>query len=273
MPELPEVEVIRRGLVPHLTGRTVLNMAISSQKLRRPLPAGRLREWVVGARIAAIERRAKYLLFRMDNGALLVFHLGMTGKLTLVQSGGPSRKHDHFSLLLAGDRELRFNDTRRFGFIEIYSPDELHQDPFANLGPEPLQEEFSASYLFHRARKRKQPVKCFLMDNRIVVGIGNIYASEILFAAGIKPTTQSGELDGSQWQRIVIAGRAVLEKAIACGGTTIADFVNESGHGGNFQNHLQVYGRAGRPCFVCQTPVSRIVLAGRATYFCPRCQK
>jgi formamidopyrimidine-DNA glycosylase len=273
MPELPEVEVIRRGLAPHLPGLAVTRIATGNLKLRKPVPQARLQEWILGTRIIAVDRRAKFLLFRMANSALLVIHLGMTGKLVLVPTETPSRKHDHLCLGLTGGLDLRYNDARRFGFIEVYTPAELQEDPFAHLGPEPFWEEFSATYLLGRARNRNQPVKCFLMDNTVVVGIGNIYASEILFAAGIRPAVRAGDLDKGQWQRIVAASRAVLEKAIACGGTTIADFVNESGKSGYFQNELRVYGRAGRPCLFCHTPVSRAVMSGRATFFCNQCQQ
>jgi formamidopyrimidine-DNA glycosylase len=273
MPELPEVEVIRRGLAPHLPGLTVIRVTTGNLELRKPVPLARLQEWIVGNRITAVERRAKYLLFRMANNALLVVHLGMTGKLVLVQTGTLSRKHDHLRFLLEGGLELRYNDTRRFGFIEVYTPAELQEDPFAKFGPEPFWEEFSATYLLGRARNRNQPVKCFLMDNTVVVGIGNIYASEILFFAGIRPEIPAAALDEKQWQRIVATSRTVLEKAIACGGTTISDFVNESGQSGCFQNELRVYGRAGQPCLSCQTPVSRAVISGRATFFCGQCQQ
>jgi formamidopyrimidine-DNA glycosylase len=273
MPELPEVEVIRRGLAPHLTGCAVAGIATGTLKLRKPMPRARLKEWIAGARIAAVERRAKFLLLRMDNGALLVFHLGMTGQLGLFPAAAPRRKHDHFRLLLVGGLELRFNDARRFGFIEVHTPAELHDDPFAHLGPEPFGEELTAAYLRDRARNRRQPVKSFLMNNAVVVGIGNIYASEILFAAGIHPLTPVAGLKESTWQRLIDLSREVLARAIACGGSTISDFVNEKGESGHFQHQFQVYGRTGQPCPSCHTPVLRTVIAGRATFHCCHCQQ
>jgi formamidopyrimidine-DNA glycosylase len=209
----------------------------------------------------------------MANGALLAFHLGMTGNLGLFPAAAPRRKHDHLRLLLTGELELRFNDARRFGFIEVHTPAELARDPFAHLGPEPFGEGLSAAYLLDKARHRQQAVKCFLMDNAVVVGIGNIYASEILFAAGIRPFTPAAELESDHWRRLIDCSREVLARAIACGGTTISDFVNESGESGHFQHQLQVYGRADQPCPTCRTPVTRTVIAGRATFHCLHCQQ
>jgi formamidopyrimidine-DNA glycosylase len=273
MPELPEVEVVRQGLAPRITGDTILEIAASNHKLRKPVPLARLKKWIVGARVTAVERRAKFLLLRLANGSLLAIHLGMTGKLCLFPADVPRQKHDHLRFLLARGFELRFNDARRFGFIEVHTPEELASDPFAHLGPEPFGEDFSAAYLLDKACHRHQPVKSFLMDNKVVVGIGNIYASEILFVAGIRPFTPAAELEARHWQRLIDCSRKVLAKAIACGGTTISDFVNEKGKGGQFQHHLRVYGRAGQPCPFCHAPVIRTVIAGRATFHCRHCQR
>ena len=274
MPELPEVEVVRLGLSPHVAGRRVLEVICCHQKLRLPVPKKKLGRWVVGAKVAALERRAKYLLFHMDNGALLVFHLGMTGKLGLFSKALACQKHDHLRLQLDTGNEIRFNDTRRFGSVQVFTREELTKtDPFAELGPEPFWQEFSPAYLVERAAKRTQPVKNFLMDNRVVVGIGNIYANETLFAAGISPVTPAKSLTRTQWKKIVSESRQVLNKAIACGGTTISDFVNPDGQQGYFQCELQVYGRGGEPCKRCKTAIIRTVMAGRATYHCPKCQR
>ncbi|MDA8164062.1 MAG: bifunctional DNA-formamidopyrimidine glycosylase/DNA-(apurinic or apyrimidinic site) lyase [Desulfobacteraceae bacterium] len=272
MPELPEVEVIRRGLAPQLAGRAVAGIAAGARKLRKPVPRARLKEWIAGGRIAAVERRAKFLLLRMESGALLAFHLGMTGQLALLPAAAPLRKHDHLRISLEGGLELRFNDARRFGFVEVHTPAELEVDPFAHLGPEPFGEELTAAYLLERASRHRKPVKCLLMDNAVVVGIGNIYASEILFAAGIHPLAPAAGLDRRHWQRVIDSSREVLARAIAGGGTTISDFVNAKGESGRFQHQLQVYGRTGLPCPSCQAPVVRTVIAGRATFHCPRCQ-
>ncbi len=271
MPELPEVEVIKRGLLARLPGRRVMAVVCGNRKLRLPVPRARLADRVKGALIQTVERRAKYLLIRMDNGAVAVFHLGMSGKLGLCRADKPHNRHDHLRWLLDNGLELRFNDSRRFGSVQVLSTAELHTF-FTRTGPEPFGDDFSGLYLAAKADGRVQPVKNFLMDSRIVAGIGNIYASEILFAAGINPRTPAGYLDRKRWEKVVKACRKVLARAIAGGGTTIADFVNCDGDAGYFQLQLKVYGRAGEPCRICRTPVEKIVLAGRATYFCRRCQ-
>jgi formamidopyrimidine-DNA glycosylase len=272
MPELPEVEVIRRGLEPLLPGRRVIGLGWSNRKLRLPIPRKALQRWVRGKRIRTVGRRAKYLLIHMANNATVVVHLGMSGKLGLFPVSAPRDKHDHLRLLLDNNMELRFNDARRFGSLQLVEPGANLNDLFHNIGPEPFAGAFSPTYLHAKAKKRRQPVKNFLMDNRVVAGIGNIYANEILFRTGICPTTPAGNLTKPQWQRTVRCCRDVLERAIASGGTTIADFVNASGTSGYFQLKLQVYGRGQKKCYKCHTAISRLVLAGRATYFCPSCQ-
>lgn len=273
MPELPEVEVVRQGLAPLVCGRTVFKVVCSGPRLRLPVPRARLNALVAGHRIEAIDRRAKYLLFTMSGGAVLIIHLGMSGRLGLFPAAAPRAKHDHLRFVFDHGMEMRFNDTRRFGSVQVLTAAEMkEQYPFAGLGPEPLGRKFSAAYLLNMARQRRQPVKNFLMDSRVVVGIGNIYANEILFAAGILPTTPAGAVDLPAWRRIVAATRFILKNAIACGGTTIADYVNASGESGYFQLELKVYGRNGLPCPVCRQPIQKKVLAGRSSFFCPRCQ-
>jgi formamidopyrimidine-DNA glycosylase len=272
MPELPEVEVIRQGLAPLLGGRLVVDLGWSTRKLRLPMPRRALGRWVRGERIRAVGRRAKYLLLHMANDATVVFHLGMSGKLGLFPAHEPHRKHDHLRLLLDNGMELRFNDSRRFGSLQVMAPCIAMDAVFADIGPEPLSADLTTAYLLSRARNRRQPVKNFLMDSRIVAGIGNIYANEILFCAGIRPTTPAGDITESQWQRTIRCCQDVLGRAIASGGTTIADYVNASGAAGYFQLQLQVYGRGREKCPRCQTAITRLVLAGRATYFCPCCQ-
>lgn len=274
MPELPEVEVVRQGLAPLVTGRTILAIATSRKKLRKTFPRAKMEEFAKGATILAVTRRAKYLLLHLSSKALMVFHLGMTGKLGLFPPEGPAKKHDHLRFLLDNGKEMRFHDVRRFGFAELFTAEELaRHEPFAELGPEPFAEEFSAEYLFEKAGRKRVPVKGYLMDNRVVVGLGNIYANETLFAAGIHPETPANMVQKREWQRIVTASRAILTKAIAMGGSTISDYENASGKPGYFQLELAVYGRDGKPCPRCRQAIQRIVLGGRATFFCPRCQR
>jgi len=273
MPELPEVEVIRQGLQKHMPGRHLVAVKASRKKLRLPVPMKQLKQYIVGARVTSVDRRAKYLLIRMDNGATMAIHLGMSGRLGLFTSSAPLKKHDHLRWQLDDSNELRFNDSRRFGSVQVLVPGETMEDRIPGIGPEPLGPDFTAAYLKEKAKNRKQPVKNFLMDGRIVVGIGNIYACETLFLAAIKPTKPAGRLGIRRWQKIVGAAQAVLRNAIASGGTTINDFVNASGKTGYFQLELQVYGRAGQPCKSCQASIARKVMAGRSTFFCPKCQK
>jgi len=274
MPELPEVEVIKQGLQRHLPGRRVLDIFASNKKLRLPMPRKYLKEFIRGSQIQAVDRRAKFLLITMDNGAILIVHLGMTGRLGLFSDDAPKIKHDHLRLQLDNNTQLRFNDIRRFGSIQVIPPfDSLDNTMLFHIGPEPFAEEYNASYLHKFAKGRERPVKNFLMDSRIVAGIGNIYACEILFYAGINPGKKIKNLTKRQWQKVVTATHHVLKKAIAGGGTTISDFVNESGKRGYFQLELQTYGRQGKSCRSCECVISKITMAGRSTFFCPECQK
>lgn len=274
VPELPEVEVIRRGLIPHLVDKIITRIVISNRRLRLPVPRTKLKRWIQGNRIKAIDRRAKYLLISLDNGAKIVFHLGMTGRLSLFGHTIPRNVHDHLRIFLDSGLELRFNDVRRFGSVQVTSPDEAEDATiFAGLGVEPLSSDFSCNYLFQKARFRRRPIKNFLMDAKVVAGIGNIYANEILFTAGINPTRKVGTIGKKSWQRLVEASRFVLERAISCGGTTISDYTNSRGDAGYFQCELKVYGRKGEMCQKCRKPIRRQVLAGRTTYFCPGCQR
>jgi formamidopyrimidine-DNA glycosylase len=274
MPELPEVEVVCRGLAPLVLKRKILSVSFSNKKLRKPFPRAKMYRYVEGAFILGVERRAKYILLRLTGKAILLFHLGMTGKIGIFPSDSPRRRHDHLRFLLDNGKEMRFNDVRRFGCVEVYSEKELQEsDPFAGLGVEPFCEDFSAEYLLKKARGKKAPVKSFLMDNRVVVGLGNIYANETLFAACTHPQTPVYRLLKLDWQLIVKKSRLILKKAIAMGGSTISDYENVSGEVGYFQLELAVYGRQGQPCPQCGQPVVRTVLAGRATFWCPGCQK
>lgn len=274
MPELPEVEVIRQGLLAHVVGRQIVAIACSAKKLRFPIPQQELGRWLKGGRIRAINRRGKYFIFLLESGAAMIVHLGMTGKLGIFPATAPPALHDHVVFRLEDAMQLRYNDARRFGFIRVLTPDQYRDnDPFKDMGCEPLEQGFSGRYLKEMAGSRLQPVKNFLMDNRIVAGIGNIYANEILFHAGIHPATPIGSLTLSRWDAVAEKTREVLLRAIACGGSTISDFVNSSGQKGYFQLELMVYGRAGEGCRRCAATIGRQVIGGRSTFFCPHCQK
>jgi formamidopyrimidine-DNA glycosylase len=271
MPELPEVETTRRGLEELLVGRTVITVHVHNPALRWPVPHG-LAKVLAGRRVLAIGRRSKYLLVQCDGGTLII-HLGMTGHLRVVPAAEALRKHDHVELRLDDGRALRFNDSRRFGAV-IWTPDDPAEHPLLkNLGPEPFAAGFTADYLARRAQGRRIAVKPLLMDAGMVVGVGNIYASEALFRAGIDPRRPAGKISRPAFQRLVTAVRAVLDEAIAAGGTTIRDFANSDGEPGYFRINLRVYGRTGAPCVVCGAPVRQVRLGQRSTYFCPKCQK
>ena len=272
MPELPEVEVVCQGLRPLLTNQKVNEIIFSNRRLRLPVPVGRLKNLVKGRTIMDVGRRAKYLIIVMDNQAQLLIHLGMTGKLGLFPAGSILARHDHLRFSLDNGMELRFNDTRRFGSIQLFaSARELHEF-FVHLGPEPFSQGFSAGYMKKRAKKRGRPVKNFIMDYRVVVGIGNIYASEILHEAGINPCRPVADITRRQWQEIVACCGGTLTRAMAACGSTIADFVNSSGQQGYFQLQLKVYGRKGQICGTCGAVIVKQTMAGRATYSCPVCQ-
>lgn len=272
MPELPEVEVICCGLAPHLEGQQLVRVLFGKQKLRLPMPSRELTVLAGGQTILSVKRRAKYIVVALENSAQIIIHLGMTGRLGIFPNGTPAAKHDHACFRLANLTELRFNDTRRFGSVQIVESEEDLDPLFSTLGPDPFWDSFSGEYLAGKARGRTLAVKNFLMDNRVVTGIGNIYASEILFTTGINPAISAGSIRLKTWQEIVIKSREILAEAIAQGGTTISDYVNSSGEKGYFQVRLKVYGRQGQPCRKCNEPVQKTVIGGRATFFCQKCQ-
>jgi formamidopyrimidine-DNA glycosylase len=274
MPELPEVETIRRGLERVLIGQTVRQIEVRETRLRRPVDVPKLKKWITGQRVQALHRRAKYLLCEMENRAHLVVHLGMSGRLLYCEKKLPLQKHDHVRFVLDNGRELRFGDPRRFGLVEAVPPEKL-QDyiHFQHLGPEPLSRLFTAQYLHTRAEKLSRPIKNFLMDAAVVVGVGNIYANESLFRAGISPKKPSGQLRLPEWKELAQQIRETLKLAIAAGGTTLNDFHDSDGGMGYFQQHLMVYDRAGQPCRICASKIKRIVQAGRSSFYCPHCQK
>ncbi|MGI6656347.1 MAG: bifunctional DNA-formamidopyrimidine glycosylase/DNA-(apurinic or apyrimidinic site) lyase [Desulfobulbus sp.] len=276
MPELPEVEVTRRGLLHRLSGRTILQVGWSGKRLRTALPRTLLRRHLTDGRIRTIDRRAKYLLIRMEDGAVLVLHLGMTGRCAVLPETTLRHKHDHLFLLLDNDMEFRFNDSRRFGSVALWPPAQALQleESFSNKeGIEPLGEDFSPERLLALAGKRTIPIKTFLMNSRIIAGIGNIYANEILFACQINPLHPASGLTPHHWHRIVEETRRILHQAIEAGGSSISDFLGTSGQPGYFQLQLKAYGRTGEPCPECSTALIKTVLSGRATYHCPVCQQ
>jgi formamidopyrimidine-DNA glycosylase len=275
MPELPEVEVTRLGLLPHLPGWKITAFFYSGKRLRLPFSTKLLKKCICGSTVAALDRRAKYLLIRLDNGSVLVIHLGMTGKLGLFAKTAARATHDHLCLELTNGLELRFNDVRRFGSVMVWPSDEAErlEEEFNNCqGLEPFSPDFTAANLAELAQRRRQPIKTFLMDGRQISGIGNIYANETLFAAKIHPQTPAGSLSLAEWQRIADCAVAILKRAIAAGGSTVSDFLGSSGKPGHFQLQLAVYGRQDQPCLVCGEKIYKEQLGGRATFFCSSCQ-
>ena len=276
MPELPEVEVTCQGLRPHLLGRTIRTVRSSGKPLRQPIPEDLLRRCLCGNTILTIERRAKYVLIRLKDSAVLVIHLGMTGKLGIFSVNAEPVRHDHLVLTLDNEMELRFNDARRFGSVAIWPADEveeLEQTFLARQGIEPFSEDFCGVGLLQLAKSCSLPIKSFLMDTRRVSGIGNIYANEILFAAGIHPLCPANTLSREQWQEVATCAVRILKKAIAAGGSTISDFLGASGQPGYFQLQLAVYGKKGEACPRCGEEIEKEVIGGRATFFCGKCQK
>ena len=271
MPELPEVETTCRGIAPFVTGNAVTAVIVRQRQLRWPVPHGLSRK-LVDHRVIRLERRAKYILFRFDHGSLIL-HLGMSGSLRIVTGGRPPERHDHIDIEFEPGVKLRFRDPRRFGSLHWTTDDPLQHPLLVKLGPEPLGEDFNADYLYQKSRGRKQAVKTFIMDSRIVVGIGNIYASEALFSSGILPKRQAGRLTKVRFARLVASIREVLRKAIAAGGTTLRDFASGDGQPGYFSLELQVYDRAGEPCERCGSPIKLARLGQRSTYYCTKCQK
>ena len=275
MPELPEVEVSRLGLLPHLVGQPICQAVFRTPKLRHELPltlAGRL----AGLRIDAIVRRGKYLLFDCQSrtgGGWLILHLGMSGSLRLVAPGTPAQKHDHVDLAFA-ETVLRFRDPRRFGTLVWHENDRIDDHPLiARLGIEPLSPSFDGHWLYAATRHRTAPIKPMLMDSHVIVGIGNIYAAESLFRAGISPLRAANRISRQRYQRLAAAIRATLHDSIAAGGASVRDYVHSDGGAGSFQLSCAVYGRESAPCPSCQEPVRALRQAGRSTFYCPRCQR
>ena len=270
MPELPEVETTRRGLAPHLVGRTVIALDIRQPRLRWPIPDS-LRLSLPGQRIDAVERRAKYLLVHTEVGSA-VLHLGMSGALRVLPAATPIGAHDHVDWRLDSGLVLRYTDPRRFGSQLWQRRGEIHP-LLVGLGPEPLSEEFDGDHLWLRSRGRSAAVKVLLMDQAIVVGVGNIYAAEALFAAGIHPKRAAGSVSRARYAHLAAEVKRILTHAITRGGTTLRDFISPDGVPGYFEQELFVYGRAGQPCKACGAPIRVIALGQRSTFYCPHCQR
>lgn len=276
MPELPEVETTRCGLEPHIKNHNIQRIIVRQPRLRWPIP-DHLADKYSGSQVTSIRRRGKYLLFDicLDNSqhATLLVHLGMSGSLRIVDQSQQPRKHDHVDFVLDNQTILRFHDPRRFGCI-LECPD---QEPdshtlLKNLGPEPLSDLFSGGYLYQRSRNRSLSIKNFIMDSHIVVGLGNIYATESLYLAGIHPLRASGRISRQRYEILAAHAKQVIENAIKQGGTTLRDFVNSKGDPGYFQQQLKAYGRDSLPCLNCSTPIRKITQNQRSSWYCPNCQ-
>jgi len=270
MPELPEIETVRRGLAPHLIGRRFLGAEVRESRLRWPVPAD-LTALVAGRQVLALLRRGKYLLMQLDHG-WLICHLGMSGNLRLIPAATPIRKHDHIDLALDDGQILRYHDARRFGAL-LWSEDPGKHPLITPLGVEPLSAAFDGACLHALCRGRSSAIKQVIMDSHLLVGVGNIYANETLFQAGIDPRTRAGKLTRPRCRRLAAAIKETLERAIEAGGSTLRDFVDSHGNPGWFQQTYQVYGRAEQPCYHCGAPIRLLKLGARASYYCPRCQQ
>ena len=271
MPELPEVETTRRGITPHCLNQVVTKIIIRQPKLRWPIPP-QIKKILPGERLNAIERRGKYILLRFNVGTLLI-HLGMSGSLRILPTAVPVEKHDHFDLLFNNGLCLRFHDPRRFGSILFIKGEPHSHKLLIDLGPEPLTDTFNTNYLFDISRNKTVNIKQLIMNSKIVVGVGNIYASEALFLAGIHPKRSAGKIAKLRYQRLTEAIKSVLTAAIKQGGTTLRDFTSSDGKPGYFSQQLNVYGREGQPCPQCGSLIKNIVIGQRASYYCGKCQR
>lgn len=270
MPELPEVETTLRGVSPYLVGRTIREVIVRDKRLRWPVPD--TVHDLEGQKITAGTRRGKYLLFDSAKGTLLL-HLGMSGSLRVTDPETPWRKHDHFALTTDRGQQIRLHDPRRFGATLFIEGDPQTHPLLADLGPEPLSDDFTVDYLHAQCQGRAAPIKAVIMDSHAVVGVGNIYACEALFMAGIPPKKEAGKVSRPRLAKLVQAIKDVLAASIEMGGTTLRDFLNEKGEPGYFYQTLRVYDREGEPCRVCGTVIKRVVMSNRSTFYCPVCQK
>lgn len=270
MPELPEVETTCRGIAPHIKSVLITAVVLRCEKLRYPLPTSLVDE-LPGQKITSVWRRGKYLLLEVKTGTLMI-HLGMSGSLRLVDAALAAEKHDHVDIVFASGQTLRLRDPRRFGAVLWLEGNPTEHALLSKLGPEPLLSEFDASYLYGRCHHRKQAIKQFIMDSQVVVGVGNIYASEALFRAGIRPGIAAGKVSRPRCELLVAAIKNVLAEAIEQGGTTLRDFVNGEGKPGYFKQQLNVYGREGAACHQCGEIIKQRRMGQRASYYCPTCQ-
>jgi formamidopyrimidine-DNA glycosylase len=272
MPELPEVETVRRGIEPHVVGRRITGVQVREPRLRWPVPPD-LAQRLSGRRIESAARRAKYLVLTLDSGDRLLIHLGMSGRLWVLDPAQPLLKHDHLDLLLDSGRLLRFHDPRRFGAVLLWNAGDPEHELLRDLGPEPFDAAFDGDYLFALSRGRSAAVKNFVMDGRVVVGAGNIYAAEALFRAGIRPGRAAGRVTRAEYAELAARIREVLSAAIVQGGTTLRDFAGANGESGYFQQDLYVYGRQGQACRTCGEAIRSKRIGQRSSFFCARCQR
>lgn len=270
MPELPEVEISCRGIRPHIADKQIKRVKVHQPSLRWAVPIERMQK-LEGQRLLRVERRAKYILLHCEQDKVLL-HLGMSGSLRIVDESAPLKKHDHIEMVFAGGATLRLHDPRRFGCCLVFAKEE-EPDLLAKLGPEPLTEAFAGEYLYQRSRNKKQAIKTFIMDNTIVVGVGNIYASESLFKAGIHPKRAAGNISKARYLKLTQTIKQTLQESIQQGGSTLKDFVNSDGQPGYFQQSLWVYGREGEACLVCKTMIHSVKIGQRSTFYCKQCQK
>lgn len=270
MPELPEVETTRRGIAPHIRGRTITDVIVRNRALRWPI-AKTLKKTLDYRRVNDIRRRGKYLMIELDEGTLIM-HLGMSGSLRIVAHGTPAEKHDHVDIEFDNNCCLRFRDPRRFGSIHYTRRDPLKHWLLASLGREPMDEALNGDYLYSESRRRKQAIKTFIMDSRIVTGIGNIYANEALFLAGIHPRRPAGRISLQRYRALADAVKLVLKLAIEKGGTTLRDFTSGEGRPGYFRQELNVYDREGEACKICGSPIRQARVGQRSTFYCVNCQ-
>lgn len=272
MPELPEVETIRRGIEPHVVGRRIHKVVVRDGRLRWPVPV-ELPARLEGRRVESAGRRAKYLVLQLDNGDRLLIHLGMSGRIWVLDPREPVIRHDHVDFELDSGQLLRFHDPRRFGAVLLWGADEAEHLLLRHLGPEPFDPAFDGEYLYRRSRGRTGAVKNFVMDGGIVVGAGNIYASEALFRAGIRPARAAGRVSRAEYTALAAHIREVLGEAIVQGGTTLRDFAGANGESGYFQQDLYVYGREGQACRRCGSAIRRRIIGQRSSFFCMHCQR
>lgn len=270
MPELPEVEVIRQGLEPQLKGKFLQTVDYRCTKLRYPIPTT-LETQLAGLCCTNIQRRGKYLLFDFE-GSLLAWHLGMTGQFRLVPPQTPFAKHEHIALNFSENMSLRYKDTRRFGYLGLIDTDIDAHPWFKKMGIEPLTDAWNVDYFYAQCQKRRVAIKTLIMDSHTVVGIGNIYAAESLFRAGIDPQLPCSSLSKKRLSHWIDISKAVLNEAIAVGGSSISDFIHVDGQQGYFSHQFKVYGRHKQPCYTCQQPIQKITQTGRSTFFCASCQ-